>query len=462
MRSFAAATVIVLLVSACGLVEVSPDTPTQPGSGGADATATTPLTDDTTTTTLSGCSAADAEIALLCEAVDLIQRKYVDDVADDQLVEPALEALAGLPEGGTEGDLSCHVDDDVARPVCSAIDAAEVDPLEGVETALAAMAFSLDPNSTYLDPHALELAQDDTTGQVEGIGALVNAEDPTATDPVEAQCSIVSATCRLVVVSTFQDGPAEIAGVLPGDAIVTVDGMAVVGLHIDEVTQLVRGPAGTRVLVGFERGTEIIEFEIERAAIDIPIAVWEMVGDIGYMRFNLFTENADRQVRQGLTELISAGATGIVFDLRDNPGGALQAAIEVTSEFLDEGLVVRTESPGDETTYEVTGDGVATDPALALWLLINRGSASASEVMAGVLGETGRAVVLGENTFGKNTVQQRFPLGNGGALKLTVARWVTPAGRDFGAVGITPDIDAEFPIDLTPTELVERVLDLTQ
>jgi carboxyl-terminal processing protease len=231
-------------------------------------------------------------------------------------------------------------------------------------------------------------------------------------------------------------------------------------MHIDEVTDQVRGPAGTEVSVGLDRDGELLEFDIVRASVDIPIAEWEMVGDVGYLRFNLFTVNADAQVREGLRELLSAGARGIVFDVRDNPGGALQAAVEVTSEFLAEGEVVRTESPDDATSYQVTGDGVATDPALPLWMVVNQGSASASEVMAGVLGETGRAVVLGENTFGKNTVQQRFPLGNGGALKLTIARWVTPGGQDFGAVGITPDIEAEFPFDMSATEVVERVLEL--
>jgi carboxyl-terminal processing protease len=223
----------------------------------------------------------------------------------------------------------------------------------------------------------------------------------------------------------------------------------------------VRGPAGSEVTVGLLRDGEILQLDIIRAAVDIPIAQWEMVGDIGYLRFNLFTVNADDQLRPAITELLDAGADGIVFDLRDNPGGSLQASIEVASEFLDEGVIVRTESPEDQTTFEATGDGVATDPSIPLWVVVNQGSASASEVVAGVLGETGRAVILGENTFGKNTVQQRFPLGNGGALKLTIARWVTPSGTDFGAVGITPDIRAEFPFDMTPEEVVEQVLELT-
>lgn len=470
MRRLAALVTMSLVVASCSLLGVGDETsapvpPVTPPSSAGDTPTEAPPADPTTTTrTLSDCTASHADIVLLCEAVDLIQRRYVDPVTDDQLVAAALGALRELtqaaPTDGGPVALDCDIDDEVARPVCLAIDEADIEPLEGVETALAAMAFDLDPNSAYLDPEGLALVQDDTSGQVEGIGALVNAEDPTVDDPLEAQCQIISESCRLVVVSTFQDSPAQRAGVLPGDVFVTVNGQPIAGLHIDEVTDQVRGPAGTEVSVGLDRRGELVEFDIVRASVDIPIAEWEMVGDVGYLRFNLFTVNADSQVREGIEELLSAGARGIVFDMRDNPGGALQAAVEVTSEFLAEGAVVRTESPDDATTYQVTGDGVATDPGLPLWVVVNQGSASASEVMAGVLGETGRAVVLGENTFGKNTVQQRFPLGNGGALKLTIARWVTPGGQDFGAVGITPAIEAEFPFDMSAMDVVEQVLEL--
>lgn len=464
MRRTAYLTLLALVVSACALLDgtnTSGETASTGSVPPASPPASTASTEGRTSTTLSDCTGADSSILLLCEAVDLIQRRYVDQVADEALIAPAVEAVQELPGGGAEGDLGCDIDDDVAQPICREIDRADVAPIAGVETALSAMAFSLDPNSAYLDQTALALLEQETSGQVEGIGALVNAEDSAATDPLDAQCSVMSATCRLVVISTFAGSPAQQAGLLPGDEFVTVDGVPIDGMHIDEVTQLVRGPAGSEVTLGMLRDEETLQFEIVRESVDIPIAEWQMVGDIGYMRFNLFTSNADDQVRRGLTELLDAGARGIVFDLRDNPGGSLQAAVEVTSEFLEDGLVVRTESPEAETTFEVTGEGVATDPSLPLWVVVNEGSASASEVMAGVLKESGRATVLGHNTFGKNTVQQRFALGNGGALKLTVARWVTPAGEDFGTVGISPDIRSEFPFDMTPEQVVARVLELT-
>jgi carboxyl-terminal processing protease len=457
MRRISVLLSLVVLLSACSLIDLAGPT-TMP----SDAQTSSSMGAATTSSSAGeGECAADApDIVLLCQAVDLIQRNYVDDIPDAQLVASGVEGLDTLPDGGTTGDLDCSITDAVVGPLCEAIDAADATPEEGVEAALTSMAFSLDPNSAYLDPVALQLAEDDTAGQVEGIGALVSAEDSAAETPEESQCAVLSDTCHLVIVSLFENSPADQAGVEPGDIIVSVDGMDVDGFHIDEVTELVRGPAGTPVVVGFERSGLRLDFEIVRAAIDIPVAEWEMVGDVGYLRLNLFTVNSDDQIEPALTELLDAGARAIVFDLRNNPGGALQAAIEITSEFLADGLVVVTQSPDSESKYEVTGNGLATDPDIPLWIVVNEGSASASEVTTGVLHERGRATVLGENTFGKNTVQQRFSLGNGGAMKLTIARWTTPGGNDFGQVGLTPDIDADFPVDMTPTEVVEQVLSL--
>jgi carboxyl-terminal processing protease len=439
--------VLTLALSSCSLIDV----------GGSDRPEATPVDDFS-----EGCTGVIDDIVLLCQAVELIDRNYVDDVAHPDLVESALDALEPLPPGEADEELQCAVDDDVAAPICDEIDSRELDPDVGVETALSAMAFSLDPHSAYLDPVALEMATDETQGRVEGIGALVNAEDQTASDPVSAQCGVLSETCRLTIASTFEGSPAREAGVLPGDFIVEVNGQDVTGLQIDEVTELVRGPAGSTVEITFERGGERIVIAITRQAIDIPVATWEMVDDVGYLRLNLFTVNSDDQVEEALTELLGAGARGIVLDLRDNPGGALQASIEVTSEFLAEGLVVITEAPDETREYEVTGDGLATDTDVAIWIVVNGGSASASEVTSGALRDAGRATILGENTFGKNTVQQRFDLANGGAMKLTIARWTTPSGTDFGAVGITPDVESDFGPDLTPTDVVRQVLELVE
>lgn len=449
---------LLCVLSACSLVDLGGSTTGSSGtSAGRSTTEQTPADE---TAPDGQCSTDAPDIVLLCQAIDLVQRNYVDDIPDQELIDGGLEGITALPGGGDVGDLDCSIGDPVAAPLCQAIDEAGATPDAGVEAALTAMALGLDPNSAYLDPAALQLAEDDTSGEVEGIGALVGTEDTTAADPAATQCAVLSDTCHLVIVSLFADSPADHAGVEPGDIIVSVDGRDVDGFHVDEVTQLVRGPAGTDVQVGFERSGQLLDFQITRAAIDIPVVEWELVDDVGYLRLNIFTVNAGDQVGVALAELLDSGARAIVFDLRNNPGGALQAAIEITSEFRAEGLVVVTESPTSTNNYEVTGGGIATDPDLPLWIVVNKGSASASEVTAGVLGESGRATTLGEHTFGKNTVQQRFSLGNGGAMKLTIARWTTPLGTDFGQVGLTPDIEADFPSDMTPAEVVEKVRQL--
>lgn len=443
--------VVSLIVSGCSLVDLTP------------VASTTVTTTTTAGAAPADCTGAEPDLVLLCEAVELIGRHYVDPIPDADLAAAGMAGVEAVAGTGTEITLDCDLGDAVAAPICRAIDEADVPVADGVEAALSTMVIeTLDPNSAYLDREARLLAEEDGSGEVEGIGAIVNSEDLTSDTPETTPCPVVSATCRLVVVSTFPGSPARAAGMQAGDQIVSVDGTDILGLNLDEVTGLVRGEAGTDVTVGLIRQDSPVELTMTRAAIEIPVAEWESFAEVGYLRLNLFTLPADTQVRQGLTELIDAGAETIVLDLRDNPGGALQAAVDVAGEFIAEGPVVVTESPEESKTYEVGGDGVATNPDLRLVVVVNRGSASASEVLAGVLKETGRAVVVGTSTFGKNTVQQRFPLGNGGALKLTIARWHTPAGLDFGVVGVEPDIEVTFPPELTAEEITRRAVELAE
>ena len=189
----------------------------------------------------------------------------------------------------------------------------------------------------------------------------------------------------------------------------------------------------------------------------IPVVESEVVGGVGYLKLNLFTDTSDRQFHAALLELLDSGIARLVLDLRDNPGGALDATVNIASEFLSGGVVVRTQAPDEDTNYPVENGGIATGSDLEIAVLVNRGSASASEVLSAALQERQRAVIIGENTFGKNTVQQRFGLSNGGALKLTVARWVTAEGADFGGDGVTPDINAELDTGLAVSEVVAEV-----
>jgi C-terminal peptidase prc len=436
------------------LTTVTPESTTTASTTLPATTTTSVVSNDLTTTTCP----TDDEFVLLCEAYDLIARNYVDHIDDELLADAAIEGLHFFSLSGTRpGPFTCAVPTESFIRVCEALDMVDVGG-DGVEALLFGIAeFALDPNSSYINPASLALIEEEQTGSVEGIGALVTTEDRASDAPESTTCSILSDICVLVIVSTLSGSPAAAAGVQSGDEFVAVDGLPIAGLSIDDVTAIVRGPAGTDVTITFRRNGEHVEVTITRAAIVIPVTEVESFGEVGYLRLNIFTGNAGQQLEDDLASLLAAGARTIVLDLRDNPGGTLEAALDVASEFMDDGLVVRTVGPDEERSYAVRRNGIATDPNIELIVLVNRGSASASEVVAGALQERGRAVIVGETTFGKNTVQQRFGLSNGGALRLTIARWITPEGRDFDD-GIVPDIMADIDASLTPAEIVDRVL----
>ena len=246
------------------------------------------------------------------------------------------------------------------------------------------------------------------------------------------------------IVQPLEGSPAEAAGIESGDFVVSVDGERVEGKLLDEIVAIVRGPAGTDVTLGIERDGESLEFTVIRAAITVPNVEFNVLeSGVGYLRLFTFASNADEAIHEAIRELLAGGVTDIIFDLRSNPGGSLDAAVNIASEFLADGLVVVTQAPGDRLEYAVQDDGLATSVDIGLAVLVDRASASASEVVAGVLQETGRATIIGGVTFGKNTVQQQFNLDNGGAIKLTIARWLTPGGTDLGE-GVRPDIAIDF------------------
>ncbi|HEX7098258.1 MAG TPA: S41 family peptidase [Acidimicrobiia bacterium] len=459
--------VVVLVLAGCRTDAGPGDTPTSTSSETTSTTveATTSITGASTTTDSLPEPTGDFEVvpcgevegALLCEAYELIQRHYVDPVEDEDLVEGALEALstAEVPDG--EGLDVCPLPSEPFIELCEMIESSGFDAEEAEEVAVAGMTFlALDPNSGYFDAETLELVEEEQSGQIEGIGALVaTMEDGSEETNV---CQIISDTCHLRIVSTIEGGPAREAGLQEGDEFLAVDGEPIDGLSVDEVTSRVRGPAGTQVELTLLRDGEEFTITLTRAAVQVPVVEAELVGDVAYIRLNVFTDNADEQLRRELEDLLGENPSTIVLDLRNNPGGLLETAINVTSEFLADGLVVTTESPESVTPYPVHGDGIATDPNLELFVVVNRGSASASEVVAGALADADRAAIVGEPTFGKNTVQQRFPLSNGGALKLTIARWLTPAGHDFGGTGITPDVEMDLTGVEEPADVVERVV----
>lgn len=403
-----------------------------------------------------GCEDAPEEAEILCQTYELIHTSYVDEVDDTKLADAAALGLRLLDGADTDSALTCVAPAREFVETCSVAAEAADDITEAAEAMVRGVAnFGLDPNSAYLDPEALALVEEEQGGEVEGIGALVSAEDDSSGEA--EQCGVVSDTCQLVIVSTLIGSPAEQAGLMPGDVIAGVQGERIEGWTVDEVTAAVRGPAGTDVDLTIERDGVAFEVTITRAAIEIPVVSHELVGRAGYVRLNQFTENADEQLRETIFDFLSENIDTLVVDLRDNPGGLLTTAIDVASLFLPDGEVVETMSPDKVEKYDVSGNPIVPED-LEVVFVVNRGSASASELVSAVLQERGRALVVGENTFGKNTVQQRFNLVNGGALKLTIARWVTPGGLDFGGVGVTPDVEIEFDPTMTATAVVEAAL----
>jgi carboxyl-terminal processing protease len=427
----------------------------------APDTKAAPASTTTSTAPVAFRTCSEEEQTLLCEAYRLIGEKYVDSVADTELAAAAALEIDSLDHPTSIRGGECVIPSTDFAPVCQSW-ASEGVPFEiAEEAALRGLMNALDPNSAYLDPAALQMLQEDQAGSVEGIGAVVASEDLTAEDPESTPCSVVSATCRLVVISVFDGSPAKAQGLQAGDVFIAVNDDSIDGWTVDEVTAAVRGRAGTRVSLTVERNGQEIELHIVRASISVPVVESKLVGDVGYLKLNVFTDSSDSQFHTALDNLVAAGIDGLVVDLRDNPGGALYATVQIASEFFSDGVVVKTIGPEDEEVYDALEGGLLADGLLPVAVVVNRGSASASEVLSAALQERSRAVVIGDNTFGKNTVQQRYGLSNGGALKLTVARWVTAQGHDFGEDGVTPDIAADLGDDLTVDQLVMAVSDLS-
>lgn len=469
-RILLVAAILAALIAAWGVVSIG-----APVDDGPPSASTSPVTSPTVgptgpvaasgdipAYTTTSCDDPPAAFEVLCEVHALILEEHVEPPTDEALATAAAETLAPRPADPlADGELTCALPTDAYRVLCDAVARVGGALPETVEAAVDGMVrAALDPYSDYQDQLDRELAEEQRTGTVEGIGALVTTERvPPSDDPEQEPCTVLSDDCRMVIVSVFEGSPAEGAGLQPDDAVVSVDGADVEGWSLDEIVSRVRGPAGTEVALGVLRDGEVREVRVTRAAIELEIIETATPRQgVAYLRLNLFSNNSDELVEDALESLLADDPHTLVFDLRDDPGGSLDAAVEIASEFLDDGLVLRTRSAEDETTYEVRDGGLATGEEPRVVMLLNQGSASASEVVAGALQEAGRATLVGEATFGKNTVQNSFGLENGGALKLTIAKWVTPSGHDFGEVGIEPDVAADLPPDLSVEEVVDRAL----
>jgi carboxyl-terminal processing protease len=284
-----------------------------------------------------------------------------------------------------------------------------------------------DEHSSYMDPEGFEQATDSLEGEYEGIGAYVD-----------------TTTEYLTITSPMPGSPAERAGLKPGDQVMAIDGEDMTGLPGEAVRLKIIGPAGTTVHMTIKRDGEadLLEFDIVREKIELESSSGELLENgIAYIQVTTFGTQTTPELLATLNELMAQNPSGIILDLRNNGGGFLQTSTEVTSQFVDEGVVLYEQyGNGERTTYEVMPGGLATDRNIPMIVLINEGSASASEIVAGALQDLGRAELVGVTSYGKGSVQNWIELSGGnGAVRITVAKWLTPSERTIHNVGLTPD-----------------------
>src|SRR5215216_221018 len=287
-----------------------------------------------------------------------------------------------------------------------------------------------DQQTFYMEPQVYENETSSLQGQYEGIGAYVDTDGD-----------------YLTIVSPIEGSPAEKAGILPGDKVIAIDGEDMTGVAPEEARLKVLGPNGTKVTLTVTRKGEPkpLEFTITRAQIELRSAEGKMLKDsIAYIDINTFGEKTTQELRSTLDDLLKQNPRGIIIDLRNNPGGYLNTAVEVSSEFIDKGVILYEQyGDGRRDEHKALGNGDATD--IPLVVLVNEGSASASEILAGALQDYDRAKLVGVKSYGKGSVQNWVPLSNNeGAARVTIARWLTPDERLIDHLGLTPDVWVEI------------------
>ena len=302
-----------------------------------------------------------------------------------------------------------------------------VDDLKLMQGAIRGMMDALgDAQTFYMEPQLYENESSSLQGEYEGIGAYVDTDGE-----------------YLTIVSPIEGSPADLAGLQPGDRVIAIDGEDMTGVAPEQARQKVLGPEGTKVTLTIAREGESGPFEVTimRAKITIHSAEGEMLENgIAYIDINTFGERTTQELRATLDDLLKQNPRGIIIDLRNNPGGYLSTAVEVSSEFIDEGVILYEQyGDGRRDEHRALGNGQATD--IPIVVLINEGSASASEILAGALQDYGRARLVGMQSYGKGSVQNWVPLSNNqGAARVTIAKWLTPNERAIDHVGLTPDV----------------------
>jgi len=331
--------------------------------------------------------------------------------------------LGRVPAGSGEGlELVEEAWDIIFRDY---VDRDNLDQHEISQGAIKGMMEALDdPYSSYLDAETYELGLSGLEGEIEGIGAQVGIREE-----------------KLTVISPIPDSPAAQAGIKADDVILEVDGETTAGMSLVEAVLKIRGPKGTTVslLIQHKDETEPVKIEIVRTTIELPSVALQMMEDFAHLRITHFSRRTPTELLSALNDIDQAKAKGIILDLQGNPGGILEAVIEVASHFLKSGVVLKVvDNRGEQAVLEVKSKEVVSE--LPMVVLVNEFSASGSEVLAGALQDHGRATVAGNVTFGKGSVNVPRQLQDGSGIYITTARWLTPDGRRIEGEGIEPDI----------------------
>lgn len=313
-----------------------------------------------------------------------------------------------------------------------------------------------DPNTILIDPETAEVQRTRLEGEFEGIGAYV----------------ALNQDGQLVIVSPMEGQPAEEAGLQAGDIVLEVDGQEITGMTLTDAVLLIRGPGGTTVTLTILRPgeEETRTFEITRGAIEVPTVTHrtlEEAPEIGYIRLVEFGERSNEELRDAIRDLQDQDVKAYILDIRNNPGGFLRAAIDVTGQFVGDRKLIVTEqwSDGREQEFSAPRGGLLTDNDVPLVVLVNKGSASASEILAGAIQDHQRGTLVGEETFGKGAVQNVYTLSDQSQLNVTVAHWLTPNGDDIHGQGVLPDIVVTLTqeqIDAQQDVQLERAIEVLQ
>jgi carboxyl-terminal processing protease len=450
---------IMLMLPACAFppaADTTIATPAESTTSSVAATTTVPVVE----VEIQDCQSPPVTFSPLCEAYDLLETWYMDSPIDpDSLATVALRGLEEFTTTGTEEPprtLFCAIPDPAFTQLCEElarqVSESSVPVGQAVEAALTYMIdFGLDPFTYYLPPDQAGSVR--LNGIVGGIGAVLDARDAAG-----SKCAQITEVCELDVVIVLEDNPGFDAGLEPGDVITSVDGEPVVGQGFTAVVSKIAGDETGEVELTIERGGEEIELTIQRAELEVPtVEAGIAADDVGYIKIPDFELDIPPLVANALDDLAVEDPETIVVDLRDNPGGFVDAFVEVADLFVDGGIVMTSEATSEYLEYEANPGGVATSQRLVV--LVNQGTASAAEILAGALRDRRGATLVGTATFGKDTVQIPFQLRNGGELYVAVARWSTPNGDTVTNGGLTPDHEISWPPGVAAPEVIDIALE---